>query len=291
MNNPGYRAGEREHARYRLQAGSLAHRYILARKAEGIDRAAAVAEIAAQLPDATRQAVNQMVGAFQVATVLGEGLDLTDVGFFTLRLCIPLLDRDSQTEGWSIRPGIEAEARALFRRIAEEQPALSCKVIGIEVKRLLARQARAVARKLVLSADEDSRLEAQAVQALERAGKAEAKARRAEQPPIRTRERLPGTDPKVPIYSPLAAAKQSQPRDLAASLAAQLKANRNPREVLEHFARLVNWQESDGVAFACGLLASTARGAEAAAVALCIHVQDNLEETAGQPVRNAAKVA
>jgi hypothetical protein len=84
-----------------------------------------------------------------------------------------------------------------------------------------------------------------------------------------------------PIHNPIAAAKKSQPKDLAESLVAQIVANKNPRLVLEWLAGLWKWTEQDGVAFAAGLLASEHKGAQDAALALCIHIQENLEEQTG----------
>jgi hypothetical protein len=291
-----YSTGEREHTRCNIEAGKLSHAYIIARKADGADRATAVAEIAGKLPRASRQTVNQLVGCYHVASLLGEGIDLATVYYYTLRQLIPLLERDGRTETWTILPGIEDAARSLLRDVAEGKTLQLRQPLDAAVKTILANQARTVAEDLARRAEGDPELENQAAEAFERAGKAEAKARKAgrivgaEARTSRSRSprRLPADVSTGPMHNPVAAAKHSTPKDLASSLVAQLEANRSPREVLEHLAGLWRWTERDGTAFARGIL--NAQGGQQAALALCIHVQQKLEE-ATPSRRMAARVA
>jgi hypothetical protein len=114
--------GERCHRRHQLETGRLAHHYILARKAQGHSREAAVRAIAGRLAEVEGAAVcvNRLIALWHLTELLApQGQDLDAIPHGVLRELQPLLKRDSATERWAVKPGLEAQARELFRRVAE----------------------------------------------------------------------------------------------------------------------------------------------------------------------------
>jgi hypothetical protein len=116
-----FSAAERCLTRHYPETGRLAQDYILARKAQGQGRATAVQEIAGRLAAIAGKPidVNRLIGGWNVAAILGSGVDFAAMPFCALREFIQLLHRDRQTEAWGIVAGLEKAARALFRKAAE----------------------------------------------------------------------------------------------------------------------------------------------------------------------------
>ncbi len=113
--------GERCHRHHQLETGRLAHEYVLARRAQGHSREAAVRAIAGRLAEVEGAAVNvnRLIGLWHLTVLLAQGQDLDAIPHRVLRELLPLVKRDGATERWAVKPGLEEQARELFRKVAE----------------------------------------------------------------------------------------------------------------------------------------------------------------------------
>jgi hypothetical protein len=81
---------------------------------------------------------------------------------------------------------------------------------------------------------------------------------------------------KAPVYNPVAAAKHSTAKDLAALIRDMMCANK-PADVLREFAAVFDWREHDAMAFAAGLASNPGKHASAFAFKLAETLLDKLE--------------
>jgi trimeric autotransporter adhesin len=178
------------------------------------------------------------------------------------------------------------DAEKAAEKAAEEQKAALTAAAEKAKQELLAKQ------KAALEADKLAREAQKAANAL--AAEKAAAEKAAQKAADKTEPKAPAANKTAPasntppIHNPVAAAKSAQPKDLAANLVAQIAANKAPGAVLEELARLWKWAEKDGINFARGMLDNEHRGAQDAALALCIHIQENLEEQTGANTAAAA---
>ncbi len=102
-----------------LEVGRLCHEYILAKRAEGLDRYVAVFMISQKLKDAgfegSRPDIGRWTAIYWVVQLLGDG-DPGPLPLATLREFYPVLKRDRKTETYSIRPEYEKQARKIFAK-------------------------------------------------------------------------------------------------------------------------------------------------------------------------------
>jgi hypothetical protein len=64
--------------------------------------------------------VNRQIAAWQLHQLF-DGEPVKGMGVSTIRALLPLIKRDSKTGSWTIRPGIETQAREVVARTAAER--------------------------------------------------------------------------------------------------------------------------------------------------------------------------
>lgn len=231
-----YRKGQSGLARWSLESGRLAHGFVAYRvRVLKHERAAAIKAVTGQLCDVAGRDVdvNALIGTYHVTRLLGDGVDFSRVPYTTLEAYMPLVRRDIATEDWSIVPGVEDDAKGLFREAGTSEPPMPLRSVTDRVRVLDARSKAIVAEELAKAASDPKAGKAvkdKAAKAAEQASKAaERVAKAAESPkPEKAPEKAPEAPPSVPQGatesrppSLLAQAKAGCVKDVA-SMAAEL---------------------------------------------------------------------
>lgn len=244
-----YRKGQSGLARWSLESGRLAHGFVAYRvRVMQHERAAAIKAVTGQLCDIAGRDVdvNALIGTYHVTRLLGEGVDHSRVAYTTLEAYMPLVRRDSSTEDWTIVPGVDEDAKGLFREASTSEPPMPLRSVTDKVRVLDAKSKAVVAEQLAKAAADPQAGKAakdKAAKAAEQASKAADRVAKAAEKPAT--EKAPETPPaptgttEARPPSTLAMAKVGTSKDIVAMMLELVEGCEEPDTVAELFTDAV----------------------------------------------------
>jgi hypothetical protein len=303
-----------------LATGKLCHEYVALRLSLGHTRAAAVQSVEGKLSECGGESVNanRLIATYHVSVLLGTGIDLTRFPYRLMRECTELLERvaspSTKSEAWTIREGLETDAKALFARIAAAVPVPDFAAVGRDVKEVLATaalKASLKANEAAKAAGATEEQKAAAELAEETAKKARETAKKAADKAAETADKKTATKKTagrkkagqehtaapapLPIGNPLshilAAVKIAAPKDSAAMILDILRACKDIPGSLREVCASLAWSEPLAKAVIDGLADNRTDpdGAETALLTMVVYGSEYVgegAETAAEPSRN-----